>query len=144
MGDPRAKSYPGQASDADGASEPELQPDTVRPPFDPEEYARESESKIRIEAAQQTVPPPAQYAVGLASGTMAAFATVEPDVVALLLVARDDLEWFQLQPAARALLRHVDGQATIADIARLAGVPLEPAMKTLHELAREGIVTWRG
>jgi len=143
MADPRAKMVPEGA-----AAGEDPQPETVRPPFDPEEYARESDSKIRIEAAQAaqpTAPPPpmAQYAPGLTSGTMVAFATVEPGVVPLLLVARDDLEWFQLQPVARALLRHVDGEATIGTISQLAGVPLDRAMTTLHELAREGILIWQ-
>src|SRR5580700_10890073 len=115
MGDPRAKVH-----SADEPRDPQAEPPTVRPPFDPEEYARESESKIRLEATQATMPPPA--AAGLGSGTIAALAVIEPDVVPLLVVARDDLDWYELEPNARSLLRHVDGQATIAAIARLAAV----------------------
>ena len=140
MPDRRAKVYPGQAPATEKAREPE----TVRPPFDPEEFARESDSLIRIEAAA-TMPPPAMSDPSGAgtSGTMTAFAAVGPEVVPLLDVARDDLEWFDLQPVARTLLRHVDGRASVASIAESANVPMSQAMAVLHELAREGILTWQ-
>ncbi len=140
MSDQRAKLYPGQAPTDEKPRELE----TVRPPFDPEEFARESDSLIRIEAAA-TMPPPAMSDHGGAgtSGTIAAFATVGPEVVPLLDIARDDLEWFDLQPVARALLRHVDGRTSVASIAERANVSTNQAMAVLHELAREGILTWQ-
>jgi hypothetical protein len=141
MTDPRAKAHRGPGPV--GEKPPETE--TVRPPFDPEEFARDRDSKIRIEAAHPTSPPPPTPRVvpGMTSGTMVAFSSVGPDVVPLLLIARDDLEWFELQPVARALLRHVDGEATIAAIGQLAGVPLDQAMTILHELSREGVLIWQ-
>lgn len=140
MSDPRAKAYPERAAAGDKPREP----DTVRPPFDPEEFARESDSLIRIEAAPTVAPPPMpEHANGGTSGTIAALAAVGPEVVPLLDVARDDLEWFDLQPVARALLRHVDGHASLATIAESADVPLDEATAVLHELAREGVLTWQ-
>jgi hypothetical protein len=141
MADPRAKAYPEQTPT--GEKPREL--DTVRPPFDPEEFARESDSMIRIEAARATAPPPpmSEYANGGTSGTIAAFAAVAPEIVPLLDVAKDDLEWFDLQPVARALLGHVDGRTSVETIAERTNVPIDQAMSVLHELAREGVLTWQ-
>jgi hypothetical protein len=111
---------------------------TVRPPFDPQEFARETE---RI-----TMPPPARApsdAPELVSGTMDVFWPVEPTSLIDLAVARDDLEWFELPPLARQLLDHVDGQNTVEVISTRSGVPIAEAMDLLDELAREGIVASR-
>ena len=139
MPDRGAKLYPEHADAGDKPREPE----TVRPPFDPEEFARESDSLIRIEAAE-TVPPPAMSTPrGGTSGTMTALAAVGPELVPSLALSRDDLEWFDLEPVARVLLRYVTGGEPVEAIARNAGVSLEQAVAVLHELAREGILTWQ-
>ena len=123
---------------------------TVRPPFDPEEFARESDSKIRVEAdpasARPTAPPPPglpQYQPGVTSGTMHSLGSVGSDTIPSLAVARDDLEWFELPKLARSLLGHVDATATIGAIASAAGVPLDAAMAAFHQLERDGLVTLR-
>ena len=124
---------------------------TVRPPFDPLTFARDSESSIRIgEAAppstRPTAPPPPgvpQYQAGLTSGTMHSLANVGSDTVPSLAVATEDLAWFELPEPAAALVGLVDGTANIGALSTRAGVALEAATCTFHELARDGIVTLR-
>jgi hypothetical protein len=124
---------------------------TVRPPFDPLEFARDSESKMRIVDAElpsnrPTAPPPPglpQYQAGLTSGTMASLASVGLDTVPALAVARDDLAWFALPEPAAKLVAQVDGHDDIGTLAVRSGVPLDAAMAAFHELARQGIVTLR-
>jgi hypothetical protein len=111
---------------------------TVRPPFDPQEFARQSE--------RVTLPPPPKApseSPELVSGTMEVFWPVEPAHIPTLAVARDDLEWFELPPLCRKLLEHVDGTATIEDISARSGVSLTDASDLFDELVREGIVTAR-
>jgi hypothetical protein len=132
------------------ASPDEEKTTTVRPPFDPEEYARESDSKIRIEAsppsARPTAPPPPglpQYTPGLASGTMHSLGSVSSDAVPALAMAEEDLAWFDLPKVARALILFIDGQSTLGAICVRAGLALDAAMAACHELERQGIVTLR-
>ena len=111
---------------------------TVRPPFDPQEFARQSE--------RVTLPPPPKApseAPELVSGTMEVFWPVEPTHIPTLAVARDDLEWFELPALCRKLLEHVDGTATIEAISARSGVSLTDASDLFDELVREGIVTTR-
>jgi hypothetical protein len=111
---------------------------TVRPPFDPQEFARQSE--------RVTLPPPPKApsdAPELVSGTMEVFWPVEPTTIPDLIVARDDLEWFELPPLGRKLLEHVDGTADIKAIAEKAGIALTDAADLFDELVREGIVAAR-
>jgi hypothetical protein len=126
---------------------PAEEPSTVRPPFDPIKFARESDSKIRIEttppSARPTAPPPPgvpQYAPG-ASGTMHSLGSVTTGAVPELSVAREDLEWFDLTPYARSLLRYVDGRQSLEAIAARACMKLDDVMAAMHQLARDGIVT---
>jgi len=124
---------------------------TVRPPFDPLEFARDSESSIRIgetdpASARPTAPPPPglpQYQAGLTSGTMHSLANVGSDTVPSLAVAGEDLAWFELPEPAATLLGHVDGAVNIGALCTRAGVTLDAAMVIFHELARQGIVTLR-
>jgi hypothetical protein len=112
---------------------------TVRPPFDPQEFAWESE--------RATVSPPPEAlartesdAPELVSGSMEVVWPVEATAVPQLAVAREDLEWFELPQAARKLLEQLDGQATVGTIAERAGVPILEATDLFEELIREGIV----
>jgi hypothetical protein len=124
---------------------------TVRPPFDPLEYARQSESKIQIgetdpPSARPTAPAPAgipQYQAGVTSGTMASLGSVGLDTVPVLAVAKDDLAWFELPQPAAKLVAEVDGKVNIGTIAARARVAPDAAMHAFHELARQGIVTLR-
>jgi hypothetical protein len=109
---------------------------TVRPPFDPQEFARQSE--------RATLPPPDRTpsdAPELVSGSMEVVWPVEATSVPRLAVAREDLEWFELPAQARRLLEHVDGEATVGTISERAAVAILDATELFDELVREGIVT---
>jgi hypothetical protein len=115
-----------------GASEPT----TVRPPFDPEVFARESDSKVHDAlppSARPTVPP-----AGPASPHAAG-----PTDVPTLAVAREDLEWFDLSPSARELLLHINGHDAVDTLAERAQSPVTEVLRELARLADEGLVTWR-
>jgi hypothetical protein len=121
-----------------GAIGVEAEVATVRPPFDPQEFARESE--------RATLPPPPaapSESPELVSGTMDVFWPVEATTIPSLAVARDDLEWFDIPPLARKLLEHVDGTAAIEDICASAGVGLLDGSNLFDDLVREGIVSTR-
>jgi hypothetical protein len=109
---------------------------TVRPPFDPQEFARQSE--------RVTLPPPPKApseAPEVVSGTMEVFWPIEASAVPRLAVARDDLEWFELPPLALRLLEHVDGANTVETIAVRTATELTEATDVFDELVREGIVS---
>jgi hypothetical protein len=111
---------------------------TVRPPFDPQEFARQSE--------RVTLPPPPKApseAPELVSGTMEVLWPVEPTTIVELAVARDDLEWFELPPLCRRLLEHVDGVETVETICERSGVSMSDAVDLFEDLIREGIVATR-
>ncbi len=113
-------------------------PPTVKPAWDPEKYARETDSRIRLESsippsARPTVPPPGAEPVPMARGTD----------VPVLAISRDDLEWFELSSSSRDLLRQVNGRDTVEALATLLRVPPEQLLTELEGLAREGLITWR-
>lgn len=122
--------------------------ETVRPPFDPEEYARESESRLRI---ADVVPPPARTPVpfdappGSESGTRLTAATgaPSPEDVPYRVMAQEDLEWFDLDRDAVALLERVNGLRAIRRIAATIGVEEALACAIFMRLAAEGIVGFR-
>ncbi len=124
---------------------------TVRPPFDPLQFARESESNVRIgetdpPSKRPTAPAPPgipPYQAGVTSGTMASLGSVGLDTVPALAIAQDDLSWFELPQPAAKLVAEVDGRITIGTIATRARVAGDVAMWAFHELARQGIVTLR-
>jgi hypothetical protein len=111
------------------------EPPTVRPPFDLDSFARESDSRIRIEtdppSRRPTVPP----VLGVAHERAG-----EVPAVAL---AREDLEWFELSPMGRSLLRHVNGRDTVDVIASRAAMPVAEVLAEFDGMAREGVITWR-
>jgi hypothetical protein len=114
---------------------------TVRPPFDPQEFARQSE--------QATLPPPTELprmpsdTPELVSGTMEVVWPVEALTIPELIMAREDLEWFELPAEARLLLPHIDGKTSVEAISAQAGVELATASELIEEMVREGIVTTR-
>lgn len=112
-------------------------PPTVKPPYDTEQFARETDTKIRMESmppsARPTVPPPAPEPIHMARGTD----------VPVLAISREDLEWFELSPSARDLLRQVNGRDTVEALAALFHIPADQLLTELESLAREGLITWR-
>lgn len=144
MKDPRAKSTVQVAT----GGEPHVE--TVRPPFDPEEFARQSETAIPVEgeppSKRPTAPPPVdlpQYAPGSTSGTMQSLGAMAVRAVPALAVAQEDLEWFELPTLARELLALIDGHTPLAALCARAGLPLDRAFAACQDLARDGIITLR-
>jgi hypothetical protein len=145
-----------RATTADDASR---EPTTVRPPFDPEKFAKESDSKLRVleEAGRlgerrpapsnrPTVPPPPglpDYAADPAVSTPSAPPPIGADVIPELVVAREDLEWFDLTVEARSLLQHVDGESSVGAICEKAQLSTTEVFAELERLAGEGLVSWR-
>ena len=90
--------------------DPMTEPTTVRPPFDPEAYARETDSIANVEqhgvapSVRPTTPPPPG---------MPGCGAIDVDCVPLLALAREDMEWFDVTALARVLLDHVDGIGTV-------------------------------
>ncbi len=120
--------------------EPNAEPTTVRPPFDPAEFARESE--------RTTVPPPPaspSYApdISIEVVTEDLLLPIGAETIPALNVAPDDVEWFDLPPLARSMLRHVDGAARLDEICSKAGDSLTDAIRLVEQLAREGLLSCR-
>ena len=91
---------------------------TAPPPFDPEQYARNSEANVRVALDHRTtdelaVPPPLNKRVRLAAPA-------------------EDLEWFDLSEGARALLARVDGTKTLLEL--MEGLAADDVLKAIAEL----------
>ncbi len=116
---------------------------TVRPPFDPVEFARQSE--------MSTVPPAGQVpdldSVAsdpvVSSETIHEVLFVEADTVPALAVAREDLEWFDLAPAVRAFLGHIDGEAALNEVCSRSARPVDEGIALVEQLIRDGLVVCR-
>jgi hypothetical protein len=121
---------------------------TVRPPFDPVEFARQSELT--------TVPPPAGASgpddpVVTNESTTVEVSTVEvstvevlfveADTIPTLAVAREDLEWFELSPAVNELLKFIDGEASIAQVCASAKQDVDEGVVLVEQLVRDGVLS---
>ncbi|MGH7293714.1 MAG: hypothetical protein ACRELB_02220, partial [Polyangiaceae bacterium] len=99
----------------------------MRPPFDPEQFARESDSRLKVADRASSplgsgspsgvilasdAPPDLQEEVGGAEGL-----GLDLDSVPLLAASREELEWVDLSDEASALVAYVDGVATLEEIA---------------------------
>jgi hypothetical protein len=140
----------GAAATAPGAR---AEPDTVRPPFDPEEFARNADSSIRLTGSgppaplPPTMPPPAglpSYPVDLAPTSSSRRVALHGDTILSLTVASGDLDWFDLSPRAIELLLQVNGRDSVATICARCELQLKDAIDVLDELAREGLIASSG
>lgn len=124
-------------------------PTTVRPPFDPEAFARESETNIRADVRAnirmpESAPPPASTrpTVPPPPGLPVYTAAVGAAAVPVLGISRDDLEWFDLSPVARNVLGYVTGEDSIDAICTRSGLRLDDVVDVLEGLARDGVVVF--
>ncbi|MGH7269634.1 MAG: hypothetical protein ACREJ3_04310 [Polyangiaceae bacterium] len=115
---------------------------TARPPFDPQEFARQSE--------RRTSPPPPEPFVRagsetpeVVSGQFEDVVFVEETTIPVLAISQEDLAWFDLALPARTLLDHIDGETSVEGICIRAGLPLTEGIDLLGDLARDGIVVCR-
>jgi hypothetical protein len=94
------------------------QPTTAPPPFNPEEFARSSESALRVASdykltTQVSTPPPLNKRVRLA-------------------VPEADLAWFEMSDEAKALLGRIDGKTTLLEL--METVPSTEFLRAVAEL----------
>ncbi len=145
----------------------------MRPPFDPAEFARESESgqQSAAPAAPESSPPissarptprsfhrpqvpPTQW--GRTRPTEPSAPDVEErggetdpldllgrGAIPVLAKSRDQIARTPLSPEARKLLAAVDGVLTLAALFALTGVAPRDGAATFLELADKGFVTFR-
>jgi hypothetical protein len=128
---------------------------TVRPPFDPEQFARESDSRLRAVAASSnwpTVRPPssdllvaAEAAPDIQQGDVAedAGSALGLDSVPLMAASPEELGWIDLPAEASALVAHVNGVATLGEICAKAGVTPEDGAFLMLDLAERDVVRFR-
>jgi hypothetical protein len=138
---------------------------TERPPFDPDDYARESEERLQagLESRHQTAPPPAEHAAlrdscKQAQATAGAYSFAgeptgneeeEPRLdpmpslgaIPVSLAAPEDFEWFDLGDHGRAIVASIDDRRTVEEILAATGTPLAEGLAVFHELVRQGLVT---
>jgi hypothetical protein len=114
-------------------------PITVRPPFDPAQYARDSDRAIRASEASSNPPGAASPPLAL---DLRVDAVVE-DWVPLLAIPRAELEWMDLKPLACALLLRVNGCSTVREIAQASSIPVREATQVFEKLSRKHVVRWR-
>jgi hypothetical protein len=105
---------------------------TVAPPFDPQAYARESESKLRHAAAvpnsevrRAAAPRPSRRSVPYVAVSMSA----------LKSRALDHRQGF--------LVSLVDGTSTVEDLLDLSGMPEDEALGIVGDLVSVGILALR-
>src|SRR5208283_4080141 len=98
--------------------------------FDPAEFAKEAESRLQQtdEPASRRDTPRAFPAAPLTAGAFpnergASGATTSPptrspdgDRIPVLIVSREELEWFALSPTASRLIAQLDGISPIAAV----------------------------
>jgi hypothetical protein len=130
---------------------------TQQPPFDPEVFARESESQVEAAPVSKrpTVPPLPSYTnlrdscrefLALEPTTSeTAERTKTPTLSAVvdLLASMDDLEWFNLDTRARAIVTLIDGELIVEEILAVTHIDIDTGMAILAGMAHDGIVSFR-
>jgi hypothetical protein len=110
--------------------------ETVRPPFDPQDFAKQSElPTVRPHADTPSEVPE----IGSPSMVIELLPAQETSIPRLA-VGHEDLEWFDLSPNARRMLEFIDGTASLEVICIRMGLPLTDGVDAIDALAREGIV----
>ena len=98
-------------------------PTTVPPPFDPEQFARESELAFKAVPAV-TRPAPAPGPDQGATGEAPSAPPLNKRVT--LTVPLSDLAWFDLPAPAQALAAAIDGKMTLMELLELLGASDPP------------------
>jgi hypothetical protein len=128
---------------------------TEQPPFDPDEFARTSELRLEVAVAlkQSTAPPPSAHGrlrdsckdLRLNPPVPGERRTKTPTLgaVAVLLVSREDLAWFDLEPQARTLADLVDGEMIVEEILAIAHTDVDRGIAVFRQLAAQSVVEFR-
>ncbi len=97
-------------------------PTTVPPPFDPEEYARDSELAVRVARPETDLHSTAE---------MGAAPPLNKRVS--INVPMSDLAWFELSEAALSLAERMDGTRTLSELLEAAPAVDLQAVGQLHD-----------
>ena len=122
---------------------------TLRPPFDPSAFARESE---RMLAAAPALAPDLS-AVGDDAGSMpeviegdpgtVAIDALGPDSVPFVVMAPEDVAWFDVPPDVARLLACIDGTSSLGAVCATANISADDGASMLLDLAEWGVVSFR-
>lgn len=134
---------------------------TQRPPFDVEQYARESDEHVEVapDSRRATEPPPPEHA-NLRESCRDLRAAIAPPgtervsavpvsstpalgAVAVPLLSREDYEWFELDDRARAIIAIVDDQLIVEEILAATHTPIADGIAVFTHLADLGLVGFR-
>ena len=114
---------------------------TVPPPFDPEEYARESESKLRagarVPADERSGVLPVEESSGVRSVPI-----LLADVPVLALPPAE-VARLALDHRAGFVLSHVDGASSVENILDVSAMPHTETLEILAELVTRSIIVMR-
>ena len=103
---------------------------TAPPPFDPEEYARDSEMALRV---AKPGPPD-----NLSTAELPAAPPLNKRV--RMKVPPADLAWFELSDVARALAVRIDGTKTLFEI--LESTAMGDGLTAVAQLHEQGLLTY--
>jgi hypothetical protein len=140
----------------------------VRPPFDPQKFARDSERALRAEevsseSARPTrrpppgvgsdcppaAPGPAPTAVrppedrAAEGGQLLVQLSVDDDDVPFLAIASEHVRAVPLSPIARTFLRFVNQRDCVAVICSRAGIRMDDAVVAIEELSGAGVLSFQ-
>lgn len=129
---------------------------TITPPFDPQAYARESESKVRASIPIHASPdddsgiqPVGMRRVDLGlDEPLSELPPTRPTPVVMLAVptlamSRAELARLTLDHRAGFILSHVDGVSDVETILDVSAMPNDEALGILGELVARRIITLR-
>lgn len=110
---------------------------TVAPTFNPEDYARESEAKLRRAAAREEALDVYESAVVPAAPRAA---RISLEGVPKLRVALSELRAMTLDHRAGFLLSLCDGSSSVETILDMCAMPRDEAVAILSDLVMRGVV----
>jgi hypothetical protein len=119
--------------------------ETCRPPFDPEAFARESDSQL-LEADEAPTKPslePKRLSSGLRAAVSLPAEPSGADEVPVLVVSRDDIAWFHLDKRALALVHAIDGVSTMAEVVSASRLGPDDAFAGFEQLLCERVIELR-
>jgi hypothetical protein len=119
---------------------------TARPPFDPEVFAKESDTAItgRRPEIDSDMPTNPRANVGRLLANLApAAGQISLEQVPFVVMAREDVAWFGLDDRAAELLSRINGTTTVQGLLASGEFIVTDAFRILGDLARDGIIAFR-
>ena len=136
---------------------------TPRPPFDPEIFARESESRLRAAEQQSSTPaprslqrpkvPPLQWGrtgdapprgpeLQESPWTFNALDAVGPDTVPVVMLSSEKLARIAISSEASLLLNQIDGVRPLHVVCAMANMTPDDGATILLALADQGVISF--